>query len=111
MAYHFGARCESVKLPSPIAFAPSFKETVIGKDGKVETLDVSSSKPIPDPSTTDLEALIDAGIPLQRTNSKVIQSDKELFMDALSRLESDELNSIEEQQTTQTTQTTQTSEV
>lgn len=106
MQYHYGCRCELVRLPKFPVSAPSFKEIVVNGDSSVEEKNVPSNTPLPDPETVDLESILKAGIPLQRTNTKVIQSDLNLFTEVAN---SEEFVS-EETQTTET-QTTQTSEV
>lgn len=111
MAYHFGVRCEQVRLPKYLnVFAPSFKEIVVNADNSVEEKLIPSNKPLPAPETVDLETMIKAGIPLQRVNSKVIQSDFSDFLSAAS--DSEEFTEIaEEDLNNNNTQNTQTNEV
>lgn len=106
MQYHYGCRCELVRTPKFPAFAPAFKEIVVNGDNSVEEKDIPSNNPLPDPETVDLESILKAGIPLQQTNTKVIQSDLNLFTEVANSEE----YVPEETQTTET-QTTQTSEV
>lgn len=105
MALRFGCRCDSYKLQHFPVFAPAFKEIVVNGDNSVEEKNVPSNNPLPDPDTVDLESILKAGIPLQRTNTKVIQSDLNLFTEVANSEE----YVPEESQTTET-QTTQTKE-
>ena len=54
--------------------APSFVETKVNADGSVDEVEVKSNKPLPDKSTTDVELLEKAKIPLKRTKTKILQS-------------------------------------
>lgn len=106
MALRFGCRCDSYKLQHFPVFAPAFKEIVVNADNTVEEKMVPSNKKIPDVEFFDLENILKAGIPLQQTNTKVIQSDLNSFIDAANSEEYE----VEELPTTET-QTTQTNEV
>lgn len=107
--YRIGARCQ--KLPKFAAFAPSFKETKVNDDGSVEEVDVPSNKPLPDSEMFDLKNVLDAGIPLQHVNTKVINPS---FGDFAAFANSEELEDpdlLKKPETQTTTTTTPKSEV
>lgn len=106
MALRFGCRCDSYKLPHFPVSAPAFKEIVVNADNTVDEKMVPSNQKLPDVESFDLENILKAGIPLQHTNTKVIQSDLNLFTSAANSEEYE----VEELPTTET-QTTQTDEV
>ena len=93
MKYRYGCRCDSYRLPHIPVTAPSFKEIVVEGDNKVTEKMVKSNIPMPSVETTDLENILKAGIPLQRTNTKVIESE---FGEFLNFVNSDEGELLEE---------------
>lgn len=54
--------------------APSFVESRVNADGSVDEVQVKSNTPLPDKSTTDVELLEKAKIPLKRTKTKILKS-------------------------------------
>lgn len=107
MALRFGCRCDSYKLQHFPVFAPAFKEIVVNADDTVEEKMVPSNRKIPDVESFELENILKAGIPLQQTNTKVIQSDFGAFVEVAN---SDGFEVEEEAPVEPETQTTQTKE-
>lgn len=62
------------KLRLGVFSAPSFVETKVNADGSVDEVEVKSNKSLPDKSTTDVELLEKAKIPLKRTKTKILNS-------------------------------------
>lgn len=62
------------KLRLGVFSAPSFVEPKINADGSIDEVEVKSNKPLPDKSTTDVELLEKAKIPLKRTKTKILNS-------------------------------------
>lgn len=54
--------------------APLFVEPKMNSDGSVDEVEVKSNNPLPDKSTTDVELLEKAKIPLKRTKTKILKS-------------------------------------
>lgn len=63
--------------------APSFPVDVPLETGQIERKMVESNRPLPDPSTTNLKALLNAKIPLERVNTKIVAGDALPFVAAL----------------------------
>lgn len=62
------------KLHLGVFSAPSFVAPKFNADGSVDEVDVKSNEPLPDKSTTDVELLDKAKIPLKRTCTKILKS-------------------------------------
>lgn len=77
--------------------APSFPVDVPLETGEIERKMVESNKPLPDPSTTNLKALLNAKIPLERVNTKIVGGDTLSFLDALENMPSGETETISNQ--------------
>lgn len=107
MALRFGCRCDSYKLQHFPVFAPAFKEIIVNADDSVDEKMIPSNNKIPNVESFELENILKAGIPLQQTNTKVIQSDFGAFVEAVN---SDEYAVEEETPVETEPQTTQTKE-
>lgn len=77
--------------------APSFPVDVPLETGEVETKMVESNRPLPKPSTTNLKALLNAKIPLEKVNTKIVGGDALPFVDALEDMPSAEIETISNQ--------------
>lgn len=62
------------KLHLGVFSAPAFVESSVNADGSVDEVEVKSNKPLPDKSTTDVELLEKAKIPLKRTKTRILKS-------------------------------------
>lgn len=62
------------KLCLGVFSAPAFVESKVNADGSVDEVEVKSNKSLPDKSTTDIELLEKAKIPLKRTKTKILKS-------------------------------------
>ena len=62
------------KLRLGVFSAPSFVESKINADGSVDEVEVKSNKSLPEKTTTDVELLEKAKIPLKRTKTKILKS-------------------------------------
>lgn len=62
------------KLHLGVFSAPLFVEPKTNADGSVDEVEVKSNEPLPDRSTTDVELLEKAKIPLKRTKTKILKS-------------------------------------
>lgn len=72
--YRYSAR--SQKMPSNIvASCPSFREIRVLEDGRTQEVMVPANKPLPSADVLKIKNVLDAGIPLERVNSKVLQPD------------------------------------
>ncbi len=71
------------------ASAPSFVQSRRDADGKAIEELVPSNKPLPSVASTDLKALIKAGIPLEQVNTRVCHKDA---FDAFQSIVQDDIN-------------------
>lgn len=77
--------------------APSFPVDVPQENGLIERKMVESNKPLPDSSTTNLKSLLNAKIPLDRVNTKIVGGDVLPFLDALEDMPAGEVDTIPQQ--------------
>lgn len=63
--------------------APKFPVSVPKETGEVEVKMMDSNAPLPDPSSTNLKALLAGKIPLQKVPTKIVGGDPMPFIDAL----------------------------
>lgn len=74
MGFRYSARAQ--KMPCNIvASCPSFREIKVLEDGRTQELLVPANKPLPSADVLKIKNVIDAGLPLERVNSKVLQPD------------------------------------
>ena len=63
------------KIPMPMAFPVVMTRYEVNENNQVEEKIIDASKLVlPDVETTDLRALLDAGVDVQRVNTKVIKA-------------------------------------
>lgn len=79
--FRYGAR--SQQLPTNImASCPSFKQITPLEDGTCKEILVPANKPLPSADALKIKNVIDAGLPLEQVNSKVLQPDFGIFADS-----------------------------
>lgn len=77
----YGARSQQLPI-NFIAVAPTFKTTQVLEDGTVIEKEVNSASPLPSADTLKIKNVLDAGLPLEEVNSKVLQPDFNAFLGA-----------------------------